>query len=208
MALIPGIIPQQNFETIRNQIAFVLAQELASQYARNNTIPQVQKVEIERFIPINEETESPLVNVSCDMGSYDNGNMVKWDGTYMFNIDAYTTANSTADDAGDKLAMVSLGRLVGLIRAILCNPIYKTLGLDAGTIADAKVERFFITDKSTVKDALSGVVGRVQYSLRCVETIDTVNIITGVPLQDSTVTVTLNEDKTIGYFYDLVTTAP
>lgn len=191
-AIITSSIPQQNFEIIRDRIAAILTLELANQYALNNSYPNVQRAWIERFMPFNSETDLPTVNVSIERGDYSNRTQKKSDGAYVYNIDVYTSA-ATSENTGpaDQFAMITMNKLLGMCRAILSNPAYNILGLSPGIIMDTCVDRLFISDASTVKDALSSALGRLQFVVRAVENVDLYSIV--VPLTESTTTVYLKK---------------
>ncbi len=201
-AIFTSPIGQRNYELIRSKICSCLLVELANQSVG------VSKVWEQRFIPLNEETETPTVNVSIEMGNNDNRNVVKWDGSYLFNIDVYTTSNTTdANGPGDQYAMWLMMKIVGMIEVILMSDAYKTLLLSKGIIIGLPmVERFFVADKGTVSDALSGVVGRIQYRVNAIETVEA-QLVPGVELQEATLTAFLN-GSTYGYYYSLNTAVP
>jgi hypothetical protein len=198
-AQINASIPPQSFEAARDQLVAVLTVELANQYALDNTYPKVEKVWAERFITFDSDTELPAVNVNLWKGEYGNETVKKADGEYIFNIDIYTSApSSDANGPGDQYAMVTMNKIAGIIRAILSNPIYVILDMQ-GIIQRTRVQRFFVGDKSTVKDALSDVVGRMQYSVLCRETVDIIPA--AVSLEQATTAVKMStSDK--GFFYD------
>ena len=201
-ALITGTIPDQNFEIIRDAIVSILGVEYANQYTLNNTLPNIDKIWTERFIPFDSETEVPTINVSIDRGDYDNETIKKQDGTYLFNIDIYTNASTTVDTPADKAAMISMSKVVGKVRAILSNPVYQCAGSILGLqgVFYSKVERFFIADKRTVRDALSDVVGRLQFTVKAIE-IATIPAPTNLVLESRTRIIL--QDGINGFYFDL-----
>lgn len=169
MALINSVIAPQYFEGVRDAIAALLAVELANQHVLNPDYPDVQKVWVERFITPDADTEFPLVNVTFQKVDYSNKNPRSTDGAYLFNIDVYTMSGATgATEWGDKTAMFEMQKIMGLIRSILSHPAYSTLGLPKGKIGHT-VTRMYVGDKQTSIDALCGVVGRVQFEVKCLE---------------------------------------
>lgn len=193
-------IAEQNFELIRDQIGLVLGTEFANQYVLNNAYPNINKIWIERFIVFNSETEVPAINVTVARGDYSGQTAKKADGTYMYNVDVYTSAPTTdLNGPGDQYAMVTMNKIIGMARAILSNPIYRTLGLEPGIITNVKVERFFVGDKSSVTDALSNVVGRLQFMVKAVESEALYGI--AVPLNEICTHAVLKQDVA-GFYYD------
>lgn len=189
-----GIIPQQNLEILRNKIAEILATELANQVVLNPDAPKVKDVWLERFIAFDENTELPAVNVCFSQSSFSNQTQVKTQGLNTFVIDVYTNATATREGTkvlyGDKKAMLEMTRILGMIRTILSAPVYKTLGITTGIVSHSMVERMYIGDKSTAVDALSGVVGRVIYTISALENWQ---LQPSVALELSTITVLLAE---------------
>lgn len=177
-AIITSQIPPQPYEVIRDIIASILLLELSKQYELNNAIPQVKKVWVERYIPLDTGLDAPTVNVTLGMSRFMDKTQQKRNGVYTYYIDVYTTANTTANSAGDSAALMNMQRLMGIIDTILTTPDYKTLGLEPGIIGHTMVERFYVGDKSDVKDALSSVVGRMEFSVSAIQQ----NIITAVPV--------------------------
>ena len=201
--LITTTIPPQNFELIRDQIGLILGTELKEQYLLNNSYPNVSKVWVERFIPFDADTEIPTLNVSISKGDYGNQDMRgRMDGQTVYNIDIYTNSPSSEGQPGDQYAMVEMNKIAGMVLYILRNPSYRTLGFTNGSIINAQSVRFFIADKLNVKDALSDVIGRIQFQVKAVETSDSFD--SGNALNVATTTTTLNESP-LGYYYEFDT---
>lgn len=203
MALITGIIPKQNFEIVRDKIGEILFTELHNQYLISSPINEslnIKTVWVERCIIFDGSTQLPTVNVNIDKGNYTNGNRLKADGSYTFNIDIYTNAPTTAANGpGDQYAMVTMSRIAGMIRAILSNPVYEMLALAPGIIISTKVEGFYIANKKQVPDALNDVVGRLVFTVGAIETVGIYT--TGAPITEATTKVYLNQ-STEGFYYD------
>ncbi len=198
MALINGIIAPQYFEGVRDAIAALLAVELANQHTLNSAYPDVKKVWVERFITPDADTEFPLVNVTMQKGDYSNKNPRSVDGVYSFNIDVYTMGTATgATEWGDKKAMFEMQKIMGLIRSILSHPAYNTLGLPKGKIGNTMVTRMYVGDKQTSVDALCGVVGRVQFDVKCLEE---VTLMDSVALEEWHATIYIKETEDGFYF--------
>ena len=160
MAQIKEIIPAQYFEVIRNRIAEILTDELDNQVVLTYDADLEATVYVDRFVPF-DHTDTPAVNISFAEGKYDNQTVVDVDGTYVFFIDAFTRANTTNSDRGDKLAMFKLHKLLGVCRAIIQNPIYKTLGFEPPFIMSRQISNISIAAPQKEGDALSVVMGRL-----------------------------------------------
>lgn len=203
--MVPAItstIPAQNFEIIRDQIGLILATELANQYALDNTYPNISKVWVERFIDFDSNTELPTINICLNNGTWDNKTQVKSDGLYIYNIDMCFAAPSSVENGpGDQYSIVKMSKIAGLVRAILFNPAYNMLALSPGIVKYTMVENFSIGYKSAVVDALSDVIGRIQFSVSAIETVSG-QLATGTQLEWITTKTFLNESDQ-GFFYEL-----
>ena len=102
MALINGIIQQQNYELIRDRLGEILAVELANQTVLTGT-EFVKAVDIERLIPY-DETDYPVINVVFNNGDYSNKQQTQSDGYYKYFIVGYVKAKTNNSERGDKLA--------------------------------------------------------------------------------------------------------
>lgn len=177
-AIITTAIPAQPFEVIRDQIASILLVEHVKQYQLNNTLPQIKRVWAERWLPFNAETEVPTINVSLKEIVYMDKNAKSKTGIYTYFVDVYTTANTTDTENADQAAMIKMKRLMGINSVILDSPEYRTLGFAAGLIGNTSVDKIYIGDTAKMKDALSNVVGRLEFTVKAVEQ----NIIVATPV--------------------------
>jgi hypothetical protein len=168
MSLLNGIIPQQNFELVRDRIAAILADEFANQFVLTSNPDFDFDVWVERIIPFDKE-ELPTINVSLATGVYANQTVKQTEGTYTYFIDCFTKAKTTEDDDGDVLATTKLHRIMGMCRAILENPGYKTLGFTAPYLSNRHIERLDIADPGK-QDAINARMGRLSLSVRVIET--------------------------------------
>jgi hypothetical protein len=196
-----GLIPPQKFEIVRDQIGAIISAEMANQYVLNSTYPKIEKVWVERFIGFNEDTECPAINVSLQKGDFSNKTEKKRDGVYLFNIDVYAMATSTPDEWADQAAMLLTSKIMGMIAAILSAPVYTTLDLPRGYISSTEVVRMWVGNKSTIEDALAGVVGRIQFAVTCMETVE---LQSSVPLEVSHTRIKLNETEK-GFYIETAT---
>jgi hypothetical protein len=196
MALINTSILPQKFEAVRDAIAAILATELANQYAIDNTYPNITKIWVERCIMFQSD-EVPTVNVNIDRGDYLNKTQVDVQGTYLFNVDVYTQSDSTADISGDQASMLLMSKILGMCRYILSAPPYNKLGFTDNTVRNTMVNWIRVVEKAAIQDALSNVVGRLQFSVSVNEY---VNGGQGVPLNIYTSVSKLGSTEK-GFFY-------
>lgn len=145
---IPALIDKQdNFEIVRDQIAAILALEVASQMALATAAAKDPddwklRVYIERSNPwevfLNDDTDrSPLVNVWFDNSNFpqNRGNVVERQGSEsVFNLDCYGYGRSADDPIGghipgDSEAALEAQRAIRLVRNILMASEYTYLGL-------------------------------------------------------------------------------
>jgi len=164
-------IPSQAFEVIRNRIGEIIANEFTAQKV---ITPSWVKptVWVERYYAFDSETELPAVNVTFSGGSYLNENIVRSQAEYIYNINVSTASPSTSTANGDKLALLQMQKIVGMIRAILMNPIYVKLGYanNTGIVISRRIESIRIGDKKDIQDALSDVVGQIVLVVNAIET--------------------------------------
>jgi hypothetical protein len=175
MALLGSIIPQQQFEIIRERIGAILADELSNQSTLSGGTYANLAVYIERFIPF-DKTEFPAINVALNRGDYDNKDVTATDGTYTFYIDVYASAKSSEDYGGDYAAMAGLQQLLGMCRAILENPVYRTLGFAPPSISRVTVRSIQVGDPNN-HDATSSVMARVELGVRVAEAVELIDTI-------------------------------
>jgi hypothetical protein len=197
MAKITTLIPLQNFEKVRDQIAIILADELSNQATLAGDQQINATVSSERFIPF-DKTSMPALNVLLSRGNYASGTTIDADGVYTYFIDVYTAAKTIGTTRGDTLATTRLHRILGLVRAILEDTQYLTLGFTRPSIENTTVSDISIAEPSNNQDAASIIMGRVTFMVRVTET---VKLLTGVPLTLSNTEVKLGlTDK--GYIYE------
>lgn len=196
MALINGIIPAQNFETVRDRIGAVLATELGNQFALSGDASANPVVYVERCIAFDKE-ELPALNVALSRGDYDNKDVTQADGSYLFNIDVYAKSKSNGLAGGDTLARTHLHRMLGMCRAILSNPVYRTLGFTAPSLCRVTVNSVETDAEGHMIDAVSGVMGRLELLVKVPEN---VALIDTVACLENITTVKLDVTQK-GYMY-------
>lgn len=195
MSLITQAIPPQAFEIVRDRIGAILADEINRQFIITGDAELDLDVWVERFVPFDKE-EIPTVNVSLVSGAFSGHTQKNTDGLYSYAIDVHAKAKSSEDDRGDSLAVIRLHRLMGICRAILENPYYKTLGFTPPFIMNRHCESVSIADPGR-QDATSAAMGRLIFSVRVIENTE---LVSPAALYMNNTRVKLHEtDK--GYFY-------
>jgi len=175
MAKLLEEIQPQAFELVRDRIADVLAEEIAAQLDFTGDFSDdfnAEGIDIycERSIPF-DKTELPAINVQLAKGDYNNEDAKFSDGNYVYNIDVYTSSKSTEDDQGDRLATLKLHKLIGVCRAILKAPVYRTLGFQAPFIMRVTCGEFSIAE-TTKQDTLHTAMGRLLFNVRVPENVE------------------------------------
>lgn len=173
MALINTIIPQQSFEVVRDRIGEIIGVELANQALLSFNYDLDPDVWVNRFVPFDKE-EIPAVNITINGIGFEDHHVKQSDGTVQYNIDVYTQAKTNKDDAGDQLAMAKLHRLMGVVRAILKNPKFKTLAFAPGFIMSSTINNMAFAEPNS-DDGTSTVMGRLVMSVKMPETTELIN---------------------------------
>lgn len=168
MSKVVGIIQPQAYELIRERIGAILADEILNQYTLTSNADINAEVWVERKTPF-DKTDFPAVNVVFPNGTFDNKNARSVDGTYTFNIDVYTSSKNSSSKQGDKFASTTAQKILGICRAILENPVYRTLDFAAPFICNTHVSSITLPDMSG-NDADNTAMGRLVFSVRAAET--------------------------------------
>jgi len=169
MGVIPAAIPEQSFERLRTRIFEIIADELYQQAAIAYDDDLSVNTYVERFIPISH-TEMPAVNISYDNTKYGTNTTDAAQGLHSFSIDVYTSAKSTDQNRGDQLARTKLHKLLGVIRAILMDTRYVTLGFTKPSIAGRNVDEIKIADPISL-DGVVTAMGRLVLSVREIDSV-------------------------------------
>lgn len=195
-AKLTALIPQQNFEKVRDRIALILSEELQQQ--RNLGLSELEGMEgvwIGRITPF-QESELPAINVMLDNTSFEAQSAISVTGQNQYYIDVYTRAKATDDADADKLADRALDRIVGAVCTILRFPDYRTLDFVAPSIGGMAITRFS-KGLSNPEDANSSKAARIELMVRCPETTE---LNTAVDIASHYTTVTLSETSK-GYLW-------
>lgn len=168
MSLINGIIQPQAFEQIRDKIAEILLIEFQNQYLLTSDPDlDLKKVYVERFVPF-DFTELPCLNVGLERGDYDNQHQGQADAVYKMYVEVLMKAHTSATYRGDTKARMKVHKVMGRARAIIENPVYKTLGFVPGIIKHREVESFVFAEP-TKMDQEDCTMSRMTISVKCVE---------------------------------------
>ena len=193
MPQITTIIPTPNFILIRNRIAEILLDEIRFQGVLSYE-EWLQNIEVfaERTLAF-DETEIPAINVMLAYGSYATKDMRQSDGEYEYYIDVYTKSPSSRNEGGDSKARKMMDTLFGLVRAILEDPKYKTLGYAPPFNCNVRIKSFEVNEKtkssfglqSSPNDSDSLNMGRIIFSVKAPEgnNLPTPNLIDGYQTQ-------------------------
>lgn len=170
-------IPPQGFELIRDKIGEILADEILAQFAIHSDSERNAKVFIERITPI-DKTEMPLINVLYSRSGYDNNSAINSDGKNTYNIDVYTSAKTKVVKRGGAESMARVGRILGIVRAILESPFYLTLGFAPPFIIGTEVTGIEIQDPRDNQDAANTVMGRLIFVVDAKEDVEQIQPVT------------------------------
>ena len=166
---INGIIPAQNFKVVRDKIGAIIALEFANQYTLTSDPDYHLSTSIGRSTPI-DHSEMPFINILTGAMSLDSQDLGASDNTVTYYLDFYAKAKATSDNLADINAETILLKLIGTGRAILENPIYKTLDFAAGTIMNRHVTNIDVRDPQNLKDSVVTMSGRLTFVVRMIET--------------------------------------
>lgn len=164
MSVIDVIIQPQVFEMVRDRIAEILAEEIANQYLLTGNEDLNVPVYLERFVPF-DKTDLPAINVTLFQGDIGNQVAIQSGGNYRYAIDCHAMAINTDLQTADSAAMVKLQKLLGICRAILEDPKYKTLGYPMAPepIISRRYAETISIAAPNPQDAASTVMGRLSF---------------------------------------------
>lgn len=174
-AIINVLIPEQNYQKVRDRLGVILSEELAQQKILNADVPECH-VFVERYHSL-QQKEFPAILISTDGGSYDNATIQKADGSYTYFIDIYTNSASSDSVNGYTLASQQLHQLIGLVRAILMFGEYKTLDMERGIVQRVEIKEWFVVEKEVtamnkgilLNDAKNNCIARMVLQIRVKE---------------------------------------
>lgn len=183
MSMITAAIPQQNFEVVRDRIFEILVDEIESQ-ATLTYDPDLDASVYVEYGPPFQSSQTPCVNIMVGNGDYSNKNQGQADGGYNYYIDCFASARTTETNDGSTLAAFKLQRLMGVIRAILEDPLYKTLGIAPPSLSRTSVTELRFQEPQP-QDASSMAMGRITFNVVVMEDVrlSTANLIAGYNTQ-------------------------
>lgn len=165
-AKITTIIAPDNFELIRDQLGAVLLLEIAKQVDLDSTLllPTFWR---ERFVEFIAK-EFPAINVRYQKGDGIEGSRERNQTAFnhCFYIDVSVIAKTSVDGKGDELATILLHRYLRIIRSILSNPIYNTLGFPKPFSASSVVNGIEVFEPMEFQDSTNQINGRIEYSIK------------------------------------------
>ena len=160
------IIPEQNFERIRNEVASILALEFAAQFILTSNALFSAGIWIERFIPF-DKLELPAIKVFYVSSSYKNNTFGSSKGECKIHIEVTVNAKDSASEGGDKKASINCQFLMGKIRFILSHPEYKTLGFSLpGFINGREITDMNVAEPNPNQDGLHTITSNLMLNVR------------------------------------------
>ncbi len=198
MSRLNFVIPKEQFEFVRDRIAEILADEILNQYNYTGDV-DLQKVlfSIEGDVPFDkQEIINTMVSISLGDAKYPGFHAGQSDADYTFFVDIHTAAKSSANAAGDAKASIRAQRFAGLVRFILQNPAYNTLGYRKPSLKRVWVEKFDIAAQMPADSRYSSMV-RVAVHVEVPESCQ----LQDVPLIDGYDTIVNLGTTGLGYIY-------
>lgn len=193
MPILP-VAPIQNFELVRDRIGQILADEFSAQ----SVTPVIYK---ERIVPF-DKTDLNAINVVFSKGNFDSKTQIDRDGVHVFNVDCYVSAKTTSSLQGDVKANLLLQKTLGIVGYILSASQYNTLLFSRPFIKHTMVKSIQFANTGTNQDAISVVMGRVEFEVHVNENS---RVVTPVVFGELHTTVKLEEtDK--GYVWSYTAT--
>lgn len=170
MALINKVISQAGFEIVRDVIGVILKDELENQKVLQPLrITEEINIYSNRIKPF-AQSETFMINVSCDSGNYTSRSQSGNHGGVNYNIDVFATGKETDTENGGLNSAKVRDKYNGLITYILGDTHYKTLGLQPGLIMGTSIESFENFEVSNNQDASFTQMCRIVFNVRMSET--------------------------------------
>lgn len=193
-AVIDALIGRQNFEVVLDRIGEILTVEFERQILLGNYDLDSVKIFRERTIPC-MPSELAIVNVSVFSGDFQEDTQSQAQGMYRYIIEVLTNSESedvtlNNDGRGDRIAAKKMHRIMGIIRSILSDNRYATLGFNRPSIGHRKIERMFFMAAPN-QDANTTRQGRLEFLVKVPEV--PASFVTGVPFKENFTFVKLHE---------------
>ena len=169
MALIENLIPEQNFEIVRDVVGAILKTELENQKVLQPTrFSEDINVFNSRSTPF-QQSEILMINVSTDNGNYTSRTQSNNQGGVNYNVDVFASGKESNTENGGLNATKRRDKYVGAIRYILSHTKYKTLGLDLGLILGTSVDSFENFEVPSQNDTAFTQMCRLTFNVRMAE---------------------------------------
>ena len=162
------IIPASNFEFIRDQVACIVKDELDRQAEYYEEEDLTGEVFVERYTPIGID-EDNVITVNSESCQFDDQTNTSQSNEIHFNIDVFANAKQTSTMDGYKASSLKMQRVCGLIRSILMNPEYLTLGFDPGFIWHRSVQTIRFNRVMEEQDGSFSRMSRLDLLVKCSE---------------------------------------
>lgn len=167
MSLIENEIPQQGFEVVRDLIGAILKTELENQKALKGITDDIN-VFIGRISPFHQ-SEKLMFNVLLDSANYSGSHQKGTHGATLFYIDIFVASKESDNVEGGLSSTLKRDLYLGMVRYILQDTHYNTLGLPPGLIMGAEVQSFENFDNNDNNDSSFVKVSRINYSVKISE---------------------------------------
>jgi hypothetical protein len=178
------------FELFRDRIFDILVDEASFQ-----TALQGVTFYCERAIALSD-TETDAINISCGTIDYDGKHSGQSTGANVYFIDCYSNGITTAAQRGDYLSSKRSQQLAGIVRYILEDTRYRTLGYAAPSIKRVYVRAIRFSDKDGSTDKAYSSVVRIEF---VVESPEINSLIEPVLMEGYQTTIKI-ADTNSGYF--------
>lgn len=197
MAQISLEIPKQGFEIVRDLIGAILKTELENQKILKS-FSEPLNIYVGRSTPF-QHSEILMVNVLLDSANYSQIHEKGVHGGTNYFIDIYCSAKESVENTGGFNSSLRRDTFLGMVRFILQDHHYKTLGLPNGLLMGTYVESFENFEPSNAQDTAFVKMARLVYNVRINEN---QSLWEGVLAQTAFSDVKLNETEK-GYKYEL-----
>lgn len=200
--MINYFIAKQNYELILERIGAIIILELENQAVNfYNSDADNISVYVENTSAF-DKVDAASISISLAPGAWDNRHAGYVRGTYGYYVDTFTNAKTTKDAKGSFSSAVQANRIMGMVRAILEDPIYKTLGYDPGNVGNVKVTNYEIGEiRKVEQDATNSRINRLFVEIQAAENDQ---LLTGVALSQALTLIKL-ELTQHGYQYQFIT---
>lgn len=167
MSLINIAIPKQGFEKVRDVIASIIKTELDEQKTLQNLVEDIN-VYLGRISPF-QHSEKLMINILYDGSNYNSFSEAAVQGVSNFFIDVYVSAKEKSTLDGGQASTILRDKYVGMIRYILEDHHYKTLGLQLGLIMGTSVDSIENFESINQQDTAFTKFGRISFAVRLIE---------------------------------------